>query len=593
MPSPLTQLTVDERTLLHLSQFLFSREEEAPREATQEGIADGIGISATHVPRSVTSLRKKNLVEELKLPVAGTDRRRKVYLPTEEGYRRAQTLKKKLMESEIVVRGNDGEIHLKTLKQLYGTTVPTTQVLELLRNAEPTPLLDLQEKPELPKSPPTSTANLYNRIPPVSDFVGRKDELKKLTGALKDDRVRLIVITGIAGIGKTTLVAKSLQREKREKVFWYRLHEWETLRNMGFVLGEFLAQQGRTEFKQYMEGRTEHDVAEAYEIVHQSLEGLDAIVVLDDFDKAPRNIVGFIRTFLPQMDRFPGMKLVVITRASIPFFSQSDRVEGRVVELTLEGLGESEAMRILESKRDDPVAKELTRVTAGHPLLLRLAANLDLEEEELSDQLMQEESLSRFVSEEILTALSMSERKALEAASVHRYPVPPEVLFVSEEVHFDTIDALRRKQLLRGVGGRYVEAVDFLREFVYHRLKPEERARAHTAAADALESAKMAGAGREVPMHRLLGGDPEGAAKATLELAPRYLKEGRTEELAALLRDLLDAEGVPAPLAASLADLRADLYERIGETQRAERWRKRAEKHRKRRAKTKVSPRKA
>lgn len=589
MPSPLTQLTVDERTLLHLSQFIFSRDEEAPFESTQEGIAEGVGISTTHVPRSVSSLRKKNLVEELKLPVAATQRRRKVYLPTDEGYRRAQELKKRLLESEIVLRDAEGELSLVTLKELYGPNVPITQVLDLLKDAEPTPLVDLSEKTR-PAKPVQTPSNLYSRIPAIPRFIGRKEELKTLSNALKDPRVRVIVVTGIAGIGKTTLVAKALQREKRERVFWYRLHEWETLRNMGFVLGEFLGQLGRDEFKQYMEGRKEHDVAEAYDIVHSSLADLEAIMVLDDFDKAPRNIVGFIRTFLPQMDRFEGMKLVVITRASIPFFSQRDLVEGRVVEITLEGLQEAEALRLFDSRKDE-VARELARVTAGHPLLLRLVANLELEEEDLSDQLMQEEGLSRFVSEEILAALSMSERRALEAASVHRYPVPPEVLFVSDEVDFDTIDALRRKQLLRSVGGRYVEAVDFLREFVYHRLKGEERRAAHAAAADALAGAKMPGAGREIAMHRLLAGDPEGAAQATVEVAPRYLREGRTEELASLLRDTLDAKGVPAPLLARLAELRAELYERVGEDERAKQWRKRAERHRK--GKTRLAKRDA
>jgi DNA-binding PadR family transcriptional regulator/nucleoside-triphosphatase THEP1 len=580
MPSPLTQLTVEERTLLHLSQFIFSRDEEAPFEATQEGIAEGIGISTTHVPRSVSSLRKKDLVEELKLTVAGTQRRRKVYLPTEDGYRRAQELKKRLMDSELVVRDSEGELRLATLKDLYGVNVPTMQVLDLLKSAEPTPLLDLKDQPNHTKAT-ASTTSLYSRIPSVSQFVGRKDELKRLQGALKDDKVRLIVVTGIAGIGKTTLVAKALQREKREKVFWYRLHEWETLRNMGFMLGEFLAHLGRSEIKKYMEGRKEHDVAEAYEIVHSALADVEAVMVLDDFDKASRNIVAFIRTFLPQMDRFEGMKLIVITRTSIPFFSQRDRVEGRVVEITLEGLEEAEALRLFDSRRDAAHAKELARVTAGHPLLLRLVANMELEEEELGDQVMAQEGLSRFVSEEILAALSMSERRALEAASVHRYPVPPEVLFVSEEVDFDTIDALRRKQLLRSVGGRYVEAVDFLREFVYHRLKPEERRAAHQSAAEALERTRFPGAGREAAIHRLHAGDTEGAAQATLKIAPRYLREGRTEELGALLRDLLDAEGIPRAQMAQLAQLRADLYESVGDQERAQQWRKRAERHRK------------
>jgi DNA-binding MarR family transcriptional regulator len=575
--SAFTQLTVDEKSLLHLSQFLFSRDEEAPREATQEGIAEAVGISTTHVPRSVSALRKKGLVEELKLPVSGVDRRRKVYRPTEEGYRRAQEIKRRLLDAEIAVRERDGNMRMARLKDLYGPTVPAAQVLEVLKQAEAMPLLDLKEKPAAIVPSPPVLGSIYSRIPAVKDFVGRKEELKELQQALKDPKVRLIAVTGIAGIGKTTLVARALSREKRDKLFWYRLHEWETLRNLGFVMGDFLAQLGRGEFREYMQGRTEHDVAEAYEIVQKALEGLEAILVLDDFDKAPRNIVGFIRTFLPHMDRFEGMKLIVITRATIPFFSERDRLEGRVVEITLGGLAEDDATRLLDAKRDDPRAKELTRLTEGHPLLLKLVSSLDLEDGELPDQIVRLDGLNRFVSEEILAALAANERRALEAMSVHRSPVPPEAVFVGEDIDFDTIDSLRRKQLVRSVGARYVEPVDFLREFVYHRLKPDEKKNAHLAAAQALRGMKSPGAGREVPRHLLLAGEPAEAGRACLEVAPRYLKQGRTEELSAILRDLLDAVGdMPGDVAKGLLELRAELYERVGEAERAAEWRKRA-----------------
>ncbi len=281
-------------------------------EATQDGIAEATGISTTHVPRSVQGLRKKGLVDEHKVAVTNSDRRRKVYRPTDEGYRRAQELKGRLMNAEIIVREPGGQIRASTLRELYGPTVTVGQLLRLMQNAEPVPVVDLVAEGTRAPQPSPAAASLYNRIPQVTEFVGRRAELKGIQNALKDPRVRLIVVTGIAGIGKTTFVAKALQRTRREQIFWYRLHEWETLRNMGFVMGEFLAQLGKPEFKGYMEGRTEHDVAEAYEIVQGALEGLEAVVVLDDFDKAPRSLMGFIRTFLPHLDRFTGLKLVAV-----------------------------------------------------------------------------------------------------------------------------------------------------------------------------------------------------------------------------------------------------------------------------------------
>lgn len=574
MPSALATLTVDEKTLLHLSQFVFSADEEAPHEATQDGIAEATGISTTHVPRSVQGLRKKGLVDELKMMVSGGDRRRKVYLPTDDGYRRAQELKTRLLDASLVVRDPDGSIRETTLSALYGNAVTVNQVLQVVSQAEAVPLIAVGDKPVRHPSPTAS--NLYTRIPTVSGFVGRKDDLKAFTAAMKDPKVRLIVITGIAGIGKTTLVARGLQRVKRESVFWYRLHEWETLRNLGFIMGDFLATLGKPDVKAYMEGHEEHDVAEAYEIVQGALEGLEALLVFDDFDKAPRSLVAFVRTFLPQLDRFTGIKFVAMARTAVPFFSETDRIEGRVAEIALTGLDEDDARRLLPQPKD-PRADQLTKMAEGHPLLLKLFANIDPEVSPVAptETLVHAEGLVRFVNEEILGNLSMAEQAALERISVHRQPVPPEIL-VGDTIDFDVLDSLRRKQLLRSVGGRFVEPVDFVREFVYQRLKPETKQAAHAAAAAALRGARIPGAGREAPRHLLLAGQPNEAAEVARKTADRYLEEGKTEELGALLRDLLDTPGLPPAQAASLAELRARLYEEVGDAKRASLWREKA-----------------
>lgn len=584
MVSPFAQLTVDDKVLLHLSQFIFTPDDpEAPLEATQEGIADAAGINATHVPRSVQNLRKKGHIVEYKLPVGGSDRRRKAYRPTDDGYRKAQEIKGRLLEAELLLREEDGTVRTTTLHDLYGTTVTVNQVLKAVRATQPMPLLDRGQTDAVPAGAGPMAASLYNKVPQVSEFVGRKDELKELQKALKEDSVRLVAVTGIAGIGKTTLVAKALEKFRKTPVFWYRLHEWETLRNIGFVMADFLAQLDRPDLRAYMEGRREHDVAEAYEIVQRDLEGVEAIVVLDDFDKAPRSFLGFIKTFLPQLDRFTGIKFLVVTRASIPFFSESDRVEGRVTEITLAGLDAADARRMLPGRPDAETVRELTEVTEGHPLLLKLfsSAEEDGDDEEESagprESLVHKEGIHRFLTEEILGTLSQAERRALEAASVHRYPIPPEVLFIEEDIDFDVIDALRRRLLLRSVGGRYVEPMDFVREFVYQRLKPENRRRLHEQAAQAIEGAGLEGTAWMVPSHLLAAGSVEEAARAALKTAPRYLERGKVEELATMLRALQEADGLPPKEAQALAEVRAELYARSGDTARAAEWRKKAQ----------------
>lgn len=66
------QLSVNDRVLLHLSRFATDiQPEEQPAECTQAGIAFAVGISRTHVPRTVRGLIKDGLVEEITARVKG------------------------------------------------------------------------------------------------------------------------------------------------------------------------------------------------------------------------------------------------------------------------------------------------------------------------------------------------------------------------------------------------------------------------------------------------------------------------------------------------------------------------------------------
>ncbi|MGA1872552.1 MAG: ATPase, partial [Thermoplasmatota archaeon] len=79
-------LTVDERVILHLMEFIPNEEDfEAPEGTTQAGIATGIGIARKHVPRAVNKLLEDNLIISRVAHVKGAKQRKKVYHLTFEG----------------------------------------------------------------------------------------------------------------------------------------------------------------------------------------------------------------------------------------------------------------------------------------------------------------------------------------------------------------------------------------------------------------------------------------------------------------------------------------------------------------------------
>jgi DNA-binding MarR family transcriptional regulator len=102
-------LTVDERVILHLYEFIpFEEDFEAPGDITQAGIARGVGIERKHVPRAVKKLMSENLVETRVSHVKGGRQRKKVYYLTFEGKALARRIWESLAKKSVIIREDDG-----------------------------------------------------------------------------------------------------------------------------------------------------------------------------------------------------------------------------------------------------------------------------------------------------------------------------------------------------------------------------------------------------------------------------------------------------------------------------------------------------
>lgn len=115
-------LTVDERVILHLMDFIPNEEDfEAPEGATQAGIANGVGIERKHVPRAVNKLIDQVLVDTRVSHVKGSRQRKKVYFLSFEGKALARRIWKSLASKEVDIIDDDGSINQTSFSELCFT----------------------------------------------------------------------------------------------------------------------------------------------------------------------------------------------------------------------------------------------------------------------------------------------------------------------------------------------------------------------------------------------------------------------------------------------------------------------------------------
>lgn len=218
------RLTVGERILLYLSEYSRYEERfEVPKSLTQEGIGEGVGISRAHAAIELQSLKEKALVSEKLSHVTDHPIRKKVYFLTSMGNKSIQAITVEALSKKVELRDFtgtgeivDGAYALQTLKKELSINLPTA--LGHLISQDFIDMTELRKNLEERRS----EKRVWKR-PEVKLFFGRTAEMEFVRESMTSQETSAVVVTGIAGIGKTTFVAKCLENE--DNVLWYSVHE--------------------------------------------------------------------------------------------------------------------------------------------------------------------------------------------------------------------------------------------------------------------------------------------------------------------------------------------------------------------------------
>ncbi|WP_148292318.1 tetratricopeptide repeat protein, partial [Planktothrix agardhii] len=206
-----------------------------------------------------------------------------------------------------------------------------------------------------------------NIIPPeVGDWQGRKRDLAIVNGWLDDENNKLGVIVAIAGMGKSTLVAKVFEdRTDFVDKLWIDLSQRP--------LFSLVAQGILTHFgKLYPDQLKEIEETRLTEVLIYYLQQQRFLLVLDNLESVLQDegYQNFLQHWLGKCHQTE----ILVTTQVVP-----NLVQNKPTELALEGLSATEGRQLLQNLKIGGTEAELEAFIVkvnGHPLTLRLVAGL-------------------------------------------------------------------------------------------------------------------------------------------------------------------------------------------------------------------------
>ena len=299
-------------------------------------------------------------------------------------------------------------------------------------------------------------------IPEVHEFVGRVREIKLL------ERSPIIVIEGIAGIGKTYLAAKYVQEAQKydKKIFWHAFTEIDSFHYLINKISVFLNNFGYSNLLEYVkqEGKDERVLLS---LVQQGISD-DMVLCFDGFQQVrDRKIIALFRLL-----KNSGGKIIITSRERPPFMTIS-RTD--ITEVRLSALNEKETQAFLRSRGvplNNGVLRKAHVRLGGHPLILDMFCEA-IREKKAEDvvESLPVERVEDYLWSEIFEKLSEKDRELMEWLSVFRVPASTDILkkLYRQGGFWTVLKGLEKRMLIKRQNGSYVLPF-MIKEFTSDRV---------------------------------------------------------------------------------------------------------------------------
>ena len=527
------------RVLTHLSSTA-SAEPATLGALTQEGIASATHSGRTTATKWLARMESMGLIAGERAHVPGHRVRKTVYRLTHEGWVQAMKLRTRFQGDIVEVLApslDPTPMRVSEIPEIFPAYVNLTAAVSLVRGGR----LDFTRLHGIGSGAvaPVLWGDTLRRL---GRLFGRAEESRTLD-AWAASPAAVLIVTGIAGIGKSTLVASWLVRQRpRPYIYWFEVHDGTTRAVFLRDLAAFLSRLGRRGLKNLLEETRAEDPNVTARVLAHDLRDVPILLVLDNFQRAAPELARFIAGPVVDLGAKASAKILLISRTNPAALVRRKGSNGfRVEVLRVGGLDHTASVGLLRSKGfagDDTALERAASSARGHPILLSFAA-------QTGSSVTGE--MTRYLEREIWRTLTKDERTVLEASSLFRGLVPLDALHCFSDNWQLAIHALQTKNLLAPTISGGVVVHDTIRDYIRERL-PEVRRRSFHALAAVyfLDGSEMRD--RIEGMHHMLeGGDTKAFGEYLVSQGPGLLDSVPASELLRVLQPIGDGALEPLP----------------------------------------------
>src|SRR6266545_2414135 len=527
------------RILTHLSATA-AHEPVTLSVLTQEGIAASTHSGRTTATKWLARLEASGLVAGERAHVPGHRVRKTVYRLSHEGWVEAMKVRARLKTDivEVVAPALDPTpMRVSDIPEIFPAYVNLTAAVSLIRRGR----LDFTKLQGIGSGAvaPILWGDTLRRLGRV---FGRSDESRALD-SWAASLSAVLVVTGIAGIGKSALVTSWLVRQRpRPYIYWFEIHDGTTRPAFLRDLAAFLARLGRRGLTNLLREGHPHTQAVTVGVLNHDLKGLPILLVLDNFQRANPDLARFLRGPILELCQSGPTKVVMISRTVPPNLARRKAPKRpRIEVLRIGGLDLDASLSLLRAKGfagDEVALQRVANTARGHPILLSFAAQTGS---------MVSGEMTRYLEREIWRTLTKDERTLLEAASLFRGLVPLDAMHCFTPEWQMAVHSLQAKNLLAPTISGGVVVHDSIREYIRDRLPEPRRRSFHSLASSYFLDGSEMHDRLEGLFHLVEAGDLKGFGEYLVSRGPGLPDSVPASELLSVLRKIDPArlEAVP------------------------------------------------